>query len=477
MGGKVEYDYKETAWTGGKPNYDWTGLANPKGTKKSPDCWRQADPVHEAKAHSKLTTPLTNEKQFELDLAEPTLSAFAKRVKMHMEMHGMDSIFYVEDPTRPKEMISVLENYQLCTAAHVTAEIKRVTPLYDEYDANNHTAARVYLRASFGPKLLAKLDARDPKDLLAPAEMFMIAASQGTSISPQEIDIIKKKMKELSPLDFAGQNISDYCTAIRRHKLDLDNAGAYEQSITSQIMLQLNKVTVETFRIHVTIEKEQVDKTLRSAQGLAQADQLVKMTTADHTLELLLMKYEEKYTEMMKIGLWDPAKNKVDKKALATISPGSTPAEINAYITQKVSEGVSKIQSKFDKYKKEQEKNEGTPTKDGKTDTKEKKCFACGKFGHFKGEGKCKAEDIAALEKDRKYPPMPGPNDPKEVMWKGKMRYFCSKCGRNGLWTLKHTTETHVDDFKKKESKTEVSNFRVSDNEDEEVGRWQSVQW
>jgi hypothetical protein len=189
MGGKVEYDFKETAWTGGKPNYDWSGLANSKATQMSPYCWRQSNPIYESKAFRKLTEPLADEKKFELEAAEPTLGAFAKRVKIHMEMNGMDTIFYVEDPTRPKEMINVLENYQLLTSAHVSAEIKRVKPNYDEYDHKNYIAARLYLRNSLGPKLLAKLDARDPKDLLSPAEVFMIAASQGTSVSPQEIDI------------------------------------------------------------------------------------------------------------------------------------------------------------------------------------------------------------------------------------------------------------------------------------------------
>jgi hypothetical protein len=299
MGGKVKYDFKETAWTGSKPNYDWTALANPKATKMSPDCWRQSNPIYESKAFRKLTEPLANEKKFELDAAEPTLSAFAKRVKIHMEMYGMDTIFYVEDPTRPKEMINVLENYQLLTSVHVTTEIKRVKANYDEYDHKNIIAARLYLHNSLGTKLLAKLDVRDPKDLLSPAEVFMIAASQGTSVSPQEIDIFKKKIKETSPLDFPGQNISTYCTAIRCYKLDLDNAGAFEQSIVSQVMLQLIKVTVKMFRIHVTIEKDAVDKTLRSAQGLSQSQQLHRMMVADHTLELLLIKYEEKYMELV----------------------------------------------------------------------------------------------------------------------------------------------------------------------------------
>jgi hypothetical protein len=108
MGGKVEYDYKETAWTGGKPNYDWTGLANSKATKMSPDCWRQANPIYESKAFRKLTEPLADEKKFELEAAEPTLSAFAKRVKIHdndftkATLPGMEAPRGIDnDATRP----------------------------------------------------------------------------------------------------------------------------------------------------------------------------------------------------------------------------------------------------------------------------------------------------------------------------------------------------------------------------------------
>ena len=78
MGEKVEYDDKETAWTGSKPKYDWSGLANSKATKMSPICWRQSNPIYESKAFCKLTEPLAVEKKFELEAADQTLSAFAK---------------------------------------------------------------------------------------------------------------------------------------------------------------------------------------------------------------------------------------------------------------------------------------------------------------------------------------------------------------------------------------------------------------
>lgn len=133
IGGKIEYNYKETAWTGGKPNYDWTGHETVT-TMKTPMCYRQPNPEYEAKAFRKQTEPRLEDKKFEKDLAEPTLSAFAKRVKNHMEVNGMDSIFFIQDPTRPRKMISVLENYQLVTMAHVHAEGKRITPLFNEYD-------------------------------------------------------------------------------------------------------------------------------------------------------------------------------------------------------------------------------------------------------------------------------------------------------------------------------------------------------
>lgn len=475
IGGKVLYDNKEMAWTGGKPNYDWTAPVSANPMKKSPDCWRQANPIYEAKAFQKLTEPETSAAKLELDMAEPTLSAFAKRVKIHMERCGMDSVFYVEDPTRPRKMINVLETYQMCSATHVQGESKRLQAFYDEYDDKNALAARLYLRASFGPKLLAKLDARDPKDEMSPVEIFMLAADRGTSITPNEIDSIKYKMKATSPMDYPGQNIGLYCTAIRGFKLQLDNAGAYEQSITAQIMLQMHKVTVELFRIPLTLEIAKVNATIKTIHGLSQADQLTRMTTENQTLELLLWKYEEEYNHLVRQNLWDPAKNKTDKKAPG-IHPGSTQAEINAFID-------AKVKSKFDKLKKDKDLNE--TNKDNKKDEntspkaadKDATCYACGKKGHYKDQGKCKPEDIAEYEKNRKYPPMPGPNDPQEIMWKGKKRYFCSKCGRKGMWTLKHTTATHVDNFKRTEPQTEVSNFCVPVTEEDEVSGWHRAQF
>jgi hypothetical protein len=358
-------------------------------------------------------------------------------------------------------MISVLENYQLVSMTHVQKEAKRLESLFDSYDNKNNSAAIEYLRASLGPKMLTKLDTRDPKGTMTAAEIFMMAAAHGTSITPQEIDILKAKMKKISPMDYPGQNISDYCTAIRLLKVNLDNAGAYEQSITSQILSQLNAVTVETFRILVTIEKEEVDKTLRSAQGLAESQQAVLMEAANHTLERLLDKYEEKYMNMHKVGQWDPSKNKVDKKAPVNLRD-MTDIELNAYIAKKAE---SQAQSQFDKLRNAQTKDEASKLKDGDDKTKagavdksKAMCFRCGKSGHFKDDGVCRKEDVEEHNKDRKWPPLPGPNDPKEMMWKGKKVFFCAKCGKKGRWTLKHSTDEHKDNYHKK-AEPAVNNF------------------
>jgi hypothetical protein len=130
---------------------------------------------------------------------------------------------------------------------------------------------------------------------------------------------------------------------------------------------------------------------------------------------------------------WEPANNKIDKKAPEALHPGSTQAEINAFVAKE----VGKIQSKFDKYKKRVEQGEGTPLKPPAPTNKPAetpaaattdKCFHCGKAGHIhiKGEGKCKPEDVAEFWKDRKHPPPPGPNDPNEVVWKGVKRFWCA---------------------------------------------------
>jgi hypothetical protein len=65
VGGKEEYDNKEIARTGSKPNYDWTAHAIRGTEMASPNCWRQANPANESKAYTKQTEPRSDEPKFE----------------------------------------------------------------------------------------------------------------------------------------------------------------------------------------------------------------------------------------------------------------------------------------------------------------------------------------------------------------------------------------------------------------------------
>jgi hypothetical protein len=139
--------------------------------------------------------------------------------------------------------------------------------------------------------------------------------------------------------------------------------------------------------------------------------------------------FEDEYRGLLKVGQWEPAKNKTDKKAPA-IHPGSTMDEINTFIK-------SKVQSEFSKMHKTKEKDEGpkggadTKSKDApKKGKKEVVCFACGKKGHFKGEGKCKPKVIVEYEKTCKYPRSPAPTTQRNSCGKERSASGAPSAGR-----------------------------------------------
>ena len=113
MGGVAQVNHDEySLWTGGKPNYDWTGL--------NPDAYRA--PI-ESTQYGPIKEPQTWGTTLSTKIAiGDDLSNFQKKIFEHLEMRGMDSIAYLPHPAIPTVMVNIVTDHTHFTRSMPTLQ-------------------------------------------------------------------------------------------------------------------------------------------------------------------------------------------------------------------------------------------------------------------------------------------------------------------------------------------------------------------
>ena len=142
-----------SAWIGGKPTSDWSGLENPKPSTIQPNQYRASSVYSQAKGQSYRIQGITT--QF---TREANLLTFQKKVMKHLNQHGLDTITYLQDPVDPNQTISVINNH---SQFDLDAATKEGNDLKDNYsDGYSHQAmedAKIFLLNSISEDLETQL--------------------------------------------------------------------------------------------------------------------------------------------------------------------------------------------------------------------------------------------------------------------------------------------------------------------------------
>jgi hypothetical protein len=130
-----------SAWTGGKPDYTWTGLDNSTALLEhtSPN---QLRPVYVSAAPKGYNFRRAGHKI--VFMPSDDLISFQNVVWEHFKDTGMVSIAYLMDPTDGTAMTNLVTAHARYTvqSAKLLAEVQ--VQLYNKYDRTNNMAARTY---------------------------------------------------------------------------------------------------------------------------------------------------------------------------------------------------------------------------------------------------------------------------------------------------------------------------------------------
>jgi GAG-pre-integrase domain/Zinc knuckle len=414
-------------WTGGKPaNEQWSDSSNSRPV--SVYCYRSGKDFrqYQARTHG-LTLKLKK------DATDGhTLHSFASDVQRHLELHGMDAVFYVQDST--KQLCNIVQQHPLFTVENVADLVTTYrTTLYDDYDLDNLIDSREFLLNSIDSDIKLLISPFITSATSGP-EIWMWIVGEIQSSSIERLVSVAENIKKCKLKSFKGENVKQYSAHMLTLCRDLANGQSLPRDICLTIVDQLIDCSVEKFRTTFLNLRDRIIDEMREYHGKSDfAIREMQVRQRLFTYESLLSKANTSYQTLLDLKQWGPNVFSKDKSGAPETLLSS--AEVNALVQKAVAKVKKEFDSKF------------FPRKD-----KDVTCFNCGKKGHRKSDCKLPPKTASPTKSIWKtLPPKHGEPESKPV--DGKEYHWCSKCKR---WSPTHGTKDHKD-LKKKDNTAEAN--------------------
>jgi len=429
------------AWTGGKPKADWSGLEVTKPKSLTPHQYRSTSIINQAKGLEYrikgLETKFTGDSDLQL---------FQMQVLEHLEQHGMDTITYLQDPTDPSQVISVIDNHSRFDIKTGCKLSKQVAKHYDSYDDENVRDAKKFLRKSIDANLEKQLyENCETDDNFITIWLNLIHMVRSVSIN--RFSKIKERIKGRKISSYAGENIQSIVSDYLSDWKELHDARMYDPNLTMAMLDQMMEAggkANEDFRHPLRTIRMALNKKLLEVRHMNYEDANKSMVNDELDVRSITMQAKELYRTLYEDNKWPAAAHAKDAKGI-----NQNYGTVNMADTNQLKQMVyALVQSA------------GGSSRDKSSDT----CNNCGKKGHWardcrdkrNGDGKTFSSKYKSLRNNpgrggpgrggpgrtgntpRTPPPKPGESEIKFI--NGKKSYWCAKCNR---WTISHGTDGH----------------------------------
>ncbi len=216
MGGLCQLSKSESsAWTGGQPKFDWSGLEGDPQSYTSPNQLRPVSVTAAQKSYNHRKAGMTTKYARKDDLVD-----FQTRIWDHLSDTGMDTIAFLPDPGDPSRMMNVVKEHSRFTLATAKELSNEQAKLYDTFDTANDASARKFLLESISTDLSKHITERlDKNPTFAAVWLQFIKSIQSTSMGRFE-DIIAK-ITARKPSQYSGENLETMASDHRHDALEL----------------------------------------------------------------------------------------------------------------------------------------------------------------------------------------------------------------------------------------------------------------
>jgi hypothetical protein len=225
---------EEAAWTGGKPNRDYTGLMS--GEPTTPSCPSQKRYNKDTAGFKERSEAIPGPKlTHDMDFTK-----FSKRFMTTLRERGTDSVTYLHHPRETTEMASIIEHPMLFKPDYVKKKMDVQKLNYGSYDLENQLANRNSLLASVTDTIREELTDRIEADMTFP-EVWSILIEMMTTTSFDQYDKLQETIKKCTPQQYKHQNIPAMTLAINKWATELSVVGMFDQAIVVKVLENLLK--------------------------------------------------------------------------------------------------------------------------------------------------------------------------------------------------------------------------------------------
>jgi len=317
MGGVVRTTKDEwSAWTGGKPNADWTGLdASAEQTLGTPNQLRSLYVKSSQASFHNRTVGL------EVKFVETAdFTQFTGVIWRKWFLNGMDTIIYLPAPDAPTEMLSIVTHHPRFMLNWATTVSQLLKAKFDMYDRANDHAAKEFLLDSLSPNLqehlLLSLEPSFPFVIVWMRLVWLV-----TSTSIVQWDAVKKSIRGRLPSLYPGENILQLSLDFEKDAKKLTIAGHYDHHLTSD-MLHIfllsggDSKQGEEFRHPLRNLNLDLEAALQEVTFMEKAAALCYLSQKQLLYTDVCKKAEELYWAMKDDNRWEPARHASDSKAV-----------------------------------------------------------------------------------------------------------------------------------------------------------------
>ena len=318
-GGIVQVSATEwCAWTGGKPQADWSGLDSSAANHPKEDF--QLRPALPSSAQK--STALREKGELTKFAHGHNFLDFLRTVNEHLARTGMDTIAYLPDPEQSSQVLSIIDSYSRFVPADAVARAKSLREnKFDKYDKNNDTSATKWLLNSVDDTLKKDIQRRVDSNAGFVAHWFKLVHLI-ESISFSRFEKIKKDIEAQSILKIPNQDVSLLATEFLTRANELESHGHYEHRLTL-VMLDLflegggDSTNKQTMQYHYALlgKRSQLDAALKHIARLDRSAQDQHMINEQLTFRDICDFAEDHFKQLYDDGKWAPAKNKPDHRA------------------------------------------------------------------------------------------------------------------------------------------------------------------